>query len=563
MKHRDWAFTLALAVAVVASITPLVVVRYLPFTDLPEHVAAMATIARGGDGGDAATYEIALRESPYLVYHLAGALLTRLGLDAVEANRVLLVATALAYPASLALALRALDRDPRLAIFACMPFLGRALFVGLLPYVASVPLVLVGIAIVARRARQRRRWHTLALALVAALLFYSHFSALLVFLATAMLLDLVLSLQHIEGSGSVGAWAKERLVAAWWLAPVVVIALVWSRSGSITMQSESLGDPGEIGRTSTWKALSTLPLWAFDLFRSHVDEACAVGFWLVLIVVALRGRAAPSDEAKRPSERWPFVLRVLARMDASYVPFFCALAVYVAMPFRVGGGTMLNVRLAPIVILVSVLAIRPPRGRWLTMAAGAGALITAVHAANAVHHVRALSARYMTGFDDVLANVPPGSKVVTLSFDRRGQHETHFQPYPHVAAYSRVPRGGGIASFSFTEMRHWSVHYRSKAHPPKKDVPLWIYAPCKYENKIDGRFYDFVFVIGDVDPFASAPVGPRFAPVARTGKIVLYGKTGEEISPEAAASDAPCASTTLPCCGGSGSSGRERAPSTP
>src|SRR5687768_1276547 len=116
-NHPQSWFMVALTVAVLASIAPLVVVRYLPFTDLPEHVAAMATIARAGEGADGATYEIALGESPYLLYHLSGALLTRLGLDAVEANRVLLLATAVAYPTSLALALRGLQRDPRLAMF--------------------------------------------------------------------------------------------------------------------------------------------------------------------------------------------------------------------------------------------------------------------------------------------------------------------------------------------------------------------------------------------------------------------------------------------------------------
>ena len=44
---------IALGLAIAATITPLLVARYLPFTDLPEHVAAMATIARVASGDPA------------------------------------------------------------------------------------------------------------------------------------------------------------------------------------------------------------------------------------------------------------------------------------------------------------------------------------------------------------------------------------------------------------------------------------------------------------------------------------------------------------------------------
>ena len=174
---RTWRVVMGVAfgIATLASIVPLLATRYLPFTDLPEHVAAMATIARHGDptSADTQLYELAFTRSPYLLYHCAGAGLTKLTGDAVEANRVLLVLVALAHPLSLAAALRALGRDTRLAVFACMPFVSRPLFVGLLPYVASVPLVFAGIALVAARAKAPRWWHHLAIALLAVALFYS------------------------------------------------------------------------------------------------------------------------------------------------------------------------------------------------------------------------------------------------------------------------------------------------------------------------------------------------------------------------------------------------------
>jgi hypothetical protein len=519
-------------VGIVATIVPLVSTRYLPFTDLPEHVAAMATIARYGTAQNAerGIYELAFGTSPYLLYHCIGAWLTQLTNDAVEANRILLVLVAVAYPVSLGAALRALGRDVRLAIFGCMPMLGRALFVGLLPYVASVPLHFVGIALVVARVRQRRAWHDIVLALLAVTLFYSHFSALVVFVATAIALDATLSAQ-LTTEWNAKRWARGRAINLLFLVPLAVTALLWARAGRMTLNSESLSDPTEVGRMGLMRSLFTLPVWTFDIFRSHVDEVCAAGFWLVLIAIAVRGAS---------------VSRTRSRIDVAYVPFAIAVAVYLAMPFRVGAGLMLNVRLAPIVVLSSILAVRAPRKSETTALCAAASVVTAIYAANATVRIRAIAAHYMEGFDDLLRTIPAGAKVVTLSFDAK-KHETRLQPYPFAGAYHRI-RNGGVASYSFTEMHHWSVHYLPSAKPPSKRVPLWIYSPCEYRNSTDGVYYDFALVIGNINPFAPHPSGPRFAAVHKAGEFTLFAKTDAAPYAVKSASDAPCSSTTSPCC---------------
>ena len=63
-------FSLFLGVFAVANALPLFCVKHLPFTDLPEHVAAMATIARLLPGGGGAPYVLELGKSQYLLYHL-------------------------------------------------------------------------------------------------------------------------------------------------------------------------------------------------------------------------------------------------------------------------------------------------------------------------------------------------------------------------------------------------------------------------------------------------------------------------------------------------------------
>ena len=143
----------------------------LPLTDVPEHVAVIATLARLMPGGGGAPYELALGNSQYLLYHAVGALIARAIGDAVLANKLLFALVAVMWPVSARSLLRAMGRDERLAIFAAMVFWNRATIVGLEPYVASVPLALFGLAVVVRQVAEPtwRRGVTLALlAIVAA-----------------------------------------------------------------------------------------------------------------------------------------------------------------------------------------------------------------------------------------------------------------------------------------------------------------------------------------------------------------------------------------------------------
>jgi hypothetical protein len=508
--RKGAASRFALCLATAAIVAPLLVTRFLPFTDLPEHVAAIATLARLRP--DDSTYELSFGRSQYLVYHCVGAILTKILGDAVLANTALLVVVAIATPLSLRAALRAFGRDERLAVFGAMPFLGRPLFVGFLPYVASIPLYFVGIALVARSAGERTSASKIRLAIVTVVLFYTHVSAALVFVSTAFALELVFAARRGPEIPTLPRLFL-RLRSLAWLAPTGVAAAVWWFTGKITMGPGSLADDGEIGTMRIGRGLYALPLWTFDVFVAHVDEACAVTWWLALSALALLGLREDhsSDEV--------LALRLVARVDPSYVPLVCALIAYFVMPFRVGAGGMLNVRLAPIVALTAVLAVRPPRTKATTLAAIGVSAVTLVYAGNAALEIRAL-ARRMDGFDGLLSTMRPHGKLVMLAYDDdRGV--THFHPYPFAGSYYRAV-GGDVASYSFSELAHWPIHYRPTVAPPTH-TPLWIYRPCDYDNEVDGPYYDYALVQDGFDPFATHR-GPVFIEVQRTRQFVLYAK---------------------------------------
>lgn len=547
MHGRPSLISVAFWLTVAAVATPLFLAHYLPFTDLPEHVAAMATMSRYFDAAsaDARTYSIAFWRSQYLLYHGSGALLTRLTGDAVLANRLLLVAVGVALPLSVRSALRALCKDDALAILACMPFLSRPLFIGFLPYMSSMPLFFFGIAAVVRCAAKKERPArvTAALAALAMALLYTHLSIFVVFVPTAITLTLILVAK--DGAVTdVRVLLRDATRSVGWLFPACLMATVWSFAEKITIRSDSLWDPSEIGTMGLKRSLRALPLWTFDTFRTHSDEICGGLWWTVLAILAVVAARAAKKKAKiEPSTEAPSsVLRFVRRLDPSYVPLFCLLVVYFATPFRVGAGVMLNVRLAPLVALSAILTVghvpRAPRNVLLALVT----CVTMAYAANAAHEIRSL-ARNADGLDEVLAAMRPEARLVTLSFASNKTH-AHFSPYSFPGSYYRA-RGGTIAGYSFSDLSHWPVQYRAEAKPPQKKVVHWTSAPCLYRHGVDGIFYDYVLVQDPkVDPFANEPSGPAMREVRRAGTFVLYEKTGGAwIGPDAIGGCAPPASS--------------------
>src|SRR5713101_5300929 len=190
--HPLWAFLLFLCA--VANVTALWSAPYLPFTDLPQHAAAIATLRHWSDpqwkGQE--YFTLALGRSQYLLYYLAGALLAFPLGTAERANLVLLSATALAFPYALRSLLRALGADERLALFAAPLFWSQSLLIGFFNYLAALPLLLWGLSLAVRDAQDPRPRRTALLAAVAVALFHLHLSAFLLFAPAALVAWLAL-----------------------------------------------------------------------------------------------------------------------------------------------------------------------------------------------------------------------------------------------------------------------------------------------------------------------------------------------------------------------------------
>ena len=520
------AFRVALAIAAVACVVPLWSGTLLPFSDMPEQVAVIATLRHWGDPAWSGAYVLDVGKSQYVLYHLVGALLAVPLGSAELANLVLLSAVGLSSPYAFRSLLRALGRDERLALFAVPVFWSRPLVMGFLPYVAAVPFVLWGLALAVKQYEEPRRRRALGLAALSVSLFFLHVDPFLLFVFAALLMRLVLGVRDVVQSQGPprSALLRSALASArslLWLAPALGVAAAWALLGSLRGSVEQRN----VRFQGATELLREFPSWSHDVWRSHVDEGCSIVVWAAFaVLVVQRGLAA--------QDRWKTALAA--------APFAAAVLTYFALPYSVGAAVMLNVRIAVFVALFAPLLIDRIEGLRSALPLAAVAIATLVLSGDALYEIRRVAAEDLGDVDRLLARIRPGSKVVTLPFHLTSPR-VHWAPWTFLGSYARA-RGGGVAAYSFTELPHWPMHYRPEAAPPAKPM-FWTFNACGYRNETDGAYYDYVITRGNVDPFRDSPPGPVFRRVDGERDLVLYERVPGATNPAWTVADlGPCES---------------------
>jgi hypothetical protein len=491
--HPAWRALLA--ASALANVAALWAGKYLPFTDLPQHVAAIASLRHYGDPAWHIRdyFELSLGRSQYLLYYLAGALFAFPFGTAERANRVLLSVVALAFPYALRTLLRALGRDERVALFAVPLFWSQSLLIGFFNYVAALPLMLAGLALAVRDAAAPALRRTALLAVCAVALFYLHLSAFVLFAPCAAIASLAFAPRTRRGV----------VRSLWWTGPSLLC-------GSAFLASSPVMHPGEIGWTqpmaASWEppvdAVRHLPDALLDIWPGDVDELILIV--LVACAALLVGRAANGRLGMRVAGTWLVLAGVF----------------YFAFPVQVGWLWLLNERYAIAFALLVPLVLRPAPGWRGAVPLATLALAGFVSAGLAANQVRAFTAE-VDGFDRVLSAARPGERLIALVYDR-GSGAARFSPYLHFGSYYRA-RGGGVAAFSFAELPQAPLRYREATAPPFHPAH-WEWEPWQFRNATDGAYFDYVLVRGRVDPFARAGPGPAWHLVAREGLWSLYAK---------------------------------------
>lgn len=508
--HPLWRWLLVGAAA--SNVVPLWSAGHLPFTDLPQHVAAIATLRHWWDPAWKAqqTFTLALSQTQYLLYYLAGALLAVPFGTAERANLVLLSALGAAFPFALRSLLRALRADERLALFGAPLFWSQTLLIGFFNYLAALPLLLWGLALCIRQAERPAAGRGVLLAAAALALFYLHLSAFLFFAPAAALATWLLPRpEPASPEGLAGALLRlpRRL---WWLLPSALASLLF-------LMRSPVMNPAEVGwqapRTIIYEepasALRNLPAALLDIWSGPYDE------WFLLALLAAAALIAWPGEATAPEEPARAWRRGLA---AAWVAW--AWALYFFFPQTVGWLWQLNERYAIVAALLSPLLLRPRPGLRGALPLLLVAAVAAGEGGLARSRIRAFD-REAAGFDELIARAEPGKRLIGLVPDA-GSRVAGFAPFLHYASLYRA-RSGGVASFSFAELPQSPLRYRPEAEPPRKPAG-WEWHPELYRESVDGAWYDYVLVRDRVAAFDPRAPGSHWRLLGSAGRWTLWGK---------------------------------------
>ncbi|HET9753488.1 MAG TPA: hypothetical protein VFP52_11025, partial [Myxococcales bacterium] len=290
-EHPFWTWLLRLCAA--ATVLPLWSARHLPFTDLPQHVAAIGTLRHWWDPAwkSQEYFTLALGQTQYLLYYLLGAALAFPLGTAERANLVLLSLTAVAFPYSLRSLLRALRADSRLALFGCTLFWSQALLIGFFNYLAAMPLLLWALALSVRQAEAPSRRTLWLLAAAATALFYLHLSAF-VFLAPAAALASV----GVPRLAPLRQWPRKLS----WAAPVAVLSVAWLLDSPVVHpQAVGWNQPMLVAWEEPATALRDLTDALLDIWRGSNDEICLLLLIASAALISWPQRREPEEHPWR------------------------------------------------------------------------------------------------------------------------------------------------------------------------------------------------------------------------------------------------------------------------
>ena len=348
----------------------------------------------------------------------------------------------------------------------------------------------------------------IALAALGIASFYTHISTFVVFAVTA----------------GVMALARRRVAALLPLVPGALAGLWWWRAGSLAARAT---DSANVGRLPGHRSFDAVPLWAFDVWRGHLDEVAAALWWAAFGLFAVAGLKRKPD------------LRASA---FALAPLACAVAIFLVTPFHVGPAGYLDVRLAPMLALFVIVALHPdPEAPlWQTRAPVALAAIAAsLTAFAAAREMTSVEHEMLGDFDALLAKMRPQTRLALLNFDQRSSR-TYFWPYVLAGSYHRE-KPGTIVSYSFSELDHWPLRYAPGIEAPPVHPGFWHFTPCMFELRRDGAYYDYVLVQGAHSPFSEGQPGPTYREIARSGAFLLFEKASNEDKSAGVPDASPCA----------------------
>ena len=524
----------------VAMVYPIWRAKHPPLQDLPQHLAAISVLKNYPALGLGHYFELQLLRTQYLAYYLVAQVLSY-GIGVTLANKILLCSALIALPWSIASLLKALGRDPRLAIFAFGLTYNAHLVLGFFNFLAAIPLLFWGLAAAVRLREQFTVKRAVWLGIVALLCFYMH---VVPFAFLGLGAALVLT------GDSVKLTAKRALA----FVPAGLASLGWLASTPAGKATLAAAEATETVERPTYitvgQALRELPTWLTDVLHRERDDQLLVA-WGALLFLALAvgwkpirakrlGAKARSESAlgtpatpatiaassgeppsaessegasvpelavanvangptpepalgqltlngvdeKVSSPRYAWLLGLLCPF--AFIGYFVLPTAYDWIWPISGRFPLLSLFFAP-------LLLPRMRGALGTSVLAAVGLVAALGFYEINKAFVQFEREEVGDIDAALASIPRAERVAGLIFGG-SSNIVRFAPFLHYVALYQAKKGGAVM-FTFAEFPQSPFRFKEDTRPPKPP-PRWEWTPERVDPDRDLTWYRYVLVRG-------------------------------------------------------------------
>ncbi len=464
-EPKRWDGSLATwltVIAIVVACLPVLVLSYLPMTDLPQHLALASILENFDDAGFGfdAYYTVDWFHTPYVLTYVLAVGLSYV-MPLAIAMKVVVFLSVIAYPLGVLALLRAARKPLWFALLAIPLIYHRSFFWGFINFGLGIGLALAAFACF---VEPRKSWRSDVLQAV---------------------LTLAATFCHVYGLAMIGALVASYMIVGglrevrarpWMVAPVLAGALLWVWKSSSSRGYGAYFSPPFSDRLRELPA-SILGGYA-DRSELVVIALCAAA-WLALAWPTL-----PTSRAR---------LRGLQPVER--VAYLCVagnLVAYFVLPQATWTAKFIHFRHAFLACsMLPLLASTAALQRATLLVRALPAIAAAAAIANTWIHLAAFD-REARAFDPIVASLPRTPKVISMIFDRNGAVMAT-DPYLHFAAYVQAEKGG-LISMTFPEF-FWNLPVERRPDSPAPPAPTGLeWSPGSYNETQFGYFYDFAIV---------------------------------------------------------------------
>jgi len=451
---------MAVTAATAMLLLPVLIFRYLPSVDLPQHLAVTSMLLDGDGSAFGEFYEPALLRTLYWLPYGLWMALSRIGSLDISMRLVLLASMGI-YPLAVAVLLRTLRKPVHYALLALPLVYNQAFFWGFVNFSLAIGMGLLAWALILRRRPGPRGDLWLALLSAATVLTHGYGVGMIVgFAAMLLLFD-----RRID--------TLRRVLP---VLPAVLGIAVWTRlAESAPLQIQPVFD-------SPLARLGSLRWAVLGGYSSEVESLLLL-VWLGVFCWFSRRRLVTLGG-------W----RALTPVERAIAAFaLCNFIFYLFVPNSFAAVQQIAFRHALIGALVMPLLLpTAPKRQLLRRARPALALLVAATIVVAWVQCARFNAE-ARDFDALQERIPSRPRLAAVIHDGRGSL-MRMPVYWHFGGYIQAERGGFLEC-SFPEL-FWNIPVRLRSDQPLLESRMGCVKPALFDTRRLPAWTDTVITRG-------------------------------------------------------------------